>query len=91
MRWKGDEGRTVYEALQAINAGFEQARDALRMFRRSEAFAQSEIDRFEEMTAEVRAATLSFLTNIIETVETDEAGRLQNRRLRRERRSERQK
>lgn len=61
------------------------------MFRKSEAFTRSEIDRFEEMTAEVRAAALSFLTNIIETIETDEAGRLQNRRLRRERRSERQK
>jgi hypothetical protein len=36
------------------------------------------------MTPESRAATLSYLTNIIEGIETEEAGRLQGRRLKRE-------
>jgi hypothetical protein len=91
MRWKGDGGREVYEAVLAVNAGFDQVREALGTFRKCAGFARSEIDRLEEMAAEARAATLSCITNVIETIETDEAGRLQARRLRRERRSDRRK
>jgi hypothetical protein len=85
MRWTGGHRRQVYEQLAAVEAGFEQAARALRVFRKSGGFERSEIERLSEMTAESRAATLSYLTNIIETLETAEAGRLQGRRLKRER------
>jgi hypothetical protein len=77
----------VYEQLAAIEAGFEQAARALRRFRKS-GFERSEVERLTELTSEARAATLSFLTNVVETAETEEAGRLQGRRLKRERRED---
>jgi hypothetical protein len=47
---------------------------------------KSEIERFSNLAAEARAATLSYLTNVVETLETDEAARLQARKLRKQRR-----
>jgi hypothetical protein len=88
MRWTGRQRRQVYEHLAMIEAGFEQAACSLRVFRKAGGFERSEIERLIEMTAEARAATLSYLTNIIEAVETEDAGRLQGRRLKRERRED---
>jgi hypothetical protein len=85
MRWTDGHRRQVYEQLAAVEAGFEQAASALRLFRKSAGFERSEIERLGEMTEETRAVTLSYLTNIIEGVETKEAGRIQRRRLQRER------
>jgi hypothetical protein len=87
MRWTAKQRRQVYEHLAAINSGFDQARTAVRAFP-GFGHDRTEIDRLDELIAEARAATLSYLTNVIETVETDEAGRLQNRRLTRERRED---
>jgi hypothetical protein len=77
MRWTGRQRRQVYEQLAGIEPGFEQAARALRVFGKFRGFERSEIERSSELTAEARAATLSYLTNIIEIVETEEAGRLQ--------------
>ena len=89
MRWTGEERLRVYERLAGIEAGFEQAIGALHAFRKHSGFARSEIKHLDELTAEARAATLSYLINVIENAETDEAGRLQGRRLKRERRDDR--
>jgi len=85
MRWTGGQRRQVYEHLAEVEAGFEQVARTLRAFRKSGGFVRSEIERLSELAAEARAATLSYLTNIIETLETEEAGRLQARRLKRDR------
>jgi hypothetical protein len=85
MRWTSGHRRQIYERLAAIEAGFEQAARSLRVFGKSDGFEPSEIERLSELTAEARAVTLSYLTNSVETLEADEAGRLQNRRLKRER------
>jgi hypothetical protein len=45
--------------------------------------------RFEQLAAEVRAATNSFLLEALGTLETDHAGRLFVRRRSRERKEER--
>lgn len=86
MRWTEKQQRKVYEHLASLNTGFDAARNALAAFRDLRGFERSEIERLFEITAEARAIALSYLTNVIEGVETDEAARLQNRRLRRERR-----
>jgi hypothetical protein len=78
----------VYEQLMAIETGFEQAARGLGALRKSAGFDESEIERLRDLIAETRAATLSYLTNVIETAETDEAARLQGRRVKRERREE---
>jgi len=76
----------VYEHLATVSSGFDAARNAIRAFRHLRGFERSEMERLFEMTGEARAATLSYLTNMIEGVETDESARFQTRRLRRERR-----
>jgi hypothetical protein len=86
MRWTGKQQRKVYEQLGLLNTGFDLARDALTAIRDLRDFERSEIHRLIELTAEARAATLSYVTGVIENVATDEAAHLQNRRLRRERR-----
>jgi hypothetical protein len=70
----------------AIQAGFEEVARGLGALRKCAGFEESEIERFTDLAAEARAATLSYLTNIIETAETEEAARIENRRLKRERR-----
>jgi len=72
MRWTGRQRRQMYEHLAMIDAGFEETARALRVFRKSGAFERSEIERLSELTAEARAATLSYLANIIEALETAE-------------------
>jgi hypothetical protein len=88
MRWTGRQRQHVYEQVMAIETGFEQAVRGLGSLRKSTGFEESEIERLSDLTAEARAATLSYLTNIIEAAETDAAARLQGRRLKRERREE---
>ena len=71
-----------------IETGLAQALQGLGALRKSAMFDQSEMERFTELTAEARAATLSYLLNVIESTETEEAARLQGRRIKRERRDE---
>jgi hypothetical protein len=72
----------------SIETGFEQAIRAIGAMRKSPTFDQSEIERLGDLTAEARAATLSYLANVMEAAEADEAARLQGRRLKRDRREE---
>jgi hypothetical protein len=86
MRWTGEQRHHVYEQVMAIQGGFEQAAVGLRELRKCGGVEKSEIERFSNLAAEARAATLSYLTNVIEGAESDEAALLQSRRLKRERR-----
>jgi len=65
----------VYENLLRINAGFEQAIRSLTALRRHAAFKGSALARFTALSKETRAATNSFLAGVIESAETEEAGR----------------
>jgi hypothetical protein len=80
---------SVYEHLLAINVGFEQVRRALTALGRRRGFDDRVLARYGELSEEARAATTSYLLEIIESAETKEAGRLSGRRLRRERKEER--
>jgi hypothetical protein len=79
---------SVYEYLLAVNVGFEQARSALAALEARQGFSRGEIARLGAMAEEARAAITSYLTNVIETAETAQAGRMSRRRLARERRDE---
>ena len=79
----------MYEQVMAIETGFAQSLQGLGALRKSEIFDQSDIERFTGQAAEARAATLYYVLNVIESAETEEAARLQGRRLKRERREER--
>jgi hypothetical protein len=88
MRWKGEQRQQVYEHVIAIQVGFEQAVQGLGELRKCDAFEMSEIKRLRDLAAEARAATLSYLINIVEALETDEAAQLQGHRLKRESRAD---
>jgi hypothetical protein len=79
---------SVYECLLAVNAGFEQARGALAALEQRRGFSRGEIACLGAMAEEARAAIASYLTNVIETAETQQAGRMSRRRLARERADE---
>jgi hypothetical protein len=79
---------SVYEHLLAVNAGFEQVRRALAALGQRRGFERGEIARLGAMAEEARAVVSSYLTDVIEMAETEEAGRLSSRRLARERKEE---
>jgi hypothetical protein len=79
----------MYGQLSEIEAGFERVRGALGEFRRASAFERAELDRFGALLEEARAATVSYLLGILETKETDRAGRLYRKRRARERNEQR--
>ena len=88
MRWTGEQRQHAYELVMAVQTGFEQALAGLTELRKCRGLEKSEIERFSSLAAESRAAILSYLTNVIEAAESDEAALLQSRRLKRERREE---
>jgi hypothetical protein len=88
MRWTGQQRQRVYERVMTIQAGFEQAARGLDALRKSTGFERSEIERLSNLAAEAHAATLSYLTNIVEAVESEEAARLQNRQLKAQQREQ---
>jgi hypothetical protein len=79
----------VYEQLLAMNQGFDQVRRTLHALASCPDVDRGEIRRFQQLAAEARAATNSFLLEALATRETDHAGRLFVRRRRRERKEER--
>jgi hypothetical protein len=79
---------SVYEHLLAVNAGFAQVRHALAALAERRGFKRGEMARFDEMTEETRSAICSYLASVIEMAETQQAGRLPNRRRAREREEE---
>ena len=77
-------GGELYERLFRINEGFATVALHLRLLRQHRWLHANQIRRFEEMTAEARAATNSYLLETFATQETKEAGRLFRKRLSRE-------
>ena len=78
----------IYEQWYRINGGFEQVLDSLKALRRNSPFDAGEVDRFRKLAQEARAATNSYLASVVERAETEQAGRLFQDRLRREKTEE---
>jgi hypothetical protein len=78
----------VYEQLCVMNQGFDQVRRSLKELAKHSFLEPSEIRRFQQLTEEARAATNSYLLEVLGTEETDRAGSLFVRRKARERREE---
>ena len=81
-------GGELYEPLFRINEGFGSVALHLRILRQHRWLNANQIRRFEELTAETRAATNSYLLEAFAAQETNEAGRLFRRRLAREQKEE---
>ena len=78
-------GLHVYEHLLAVSVGYDQVSRALAALGERPGFKRREIARFSAMAEEARAATTSYLTEVIEIAETEQAGRMYRRRRARER------
>ncbi len=78
----------VYRHLLAINTGFDQVVRGLAALRKHESFHRQEIDHYIALSKEARAATNSYLTSVLERIETENAGRRFGKRRRRELREE---
>jgi hypothetical protein len=76
--------KTVNKQLFRINRGFDAVVRGLAVLRDHGGFHSSELRRFRTLAQEARASTNSYLTAVIESAETDEAGRLFRKRIRRE-------
>jgi hypothetical protein len=80
--------KIVYKQLLRINRGFDDVIRSLAVLKRCEGFHAAELRRFRALAQHARASTNSYLAAVIESAETDEAGRLFRRQLARERRDE---
>src|SRR2546425_10729310 len=78
----------VYENLRRINRGFELVIEGLAALRKHGVFHRDTLARFAALSKENRSATNSSLTSVIESAETDEAGRRFRERKAPERASE---
>ena len=76
----------VYKHLWRVNRAFEGVARSLAVLASHEAFDRRELERFRVLVQEAQAATNSYLTHVIDLVESTEAGRLFRRRVARERR-----
>jgi hypothetical protein len=76
--------RSVYRQLFRINRGFDAVLRALSVLRDHRGFHRSELRHFRKLAREAQASTNSYLTAVIESQETDEAGRLFRTRIQRE-------
>ena len=75
----------VYEELCDLNRGFDQVRRALLAMQTHRLFDASELRRCRDLAAESQAVISRYLAHVIETAESDHAGRLFRRRIARER------
>jgi hypothetical protein len=75
----------VYKHLLDINAGFDQVIRGLAAMRKHHDFRARELDRYSALAKETRAATNSYIIEVIEGAETAEAGRRFGKRRERER------
>ena len=66
----------VYRHLLRLNRGFDAVTKSLNALRKYEAFDTGELKRMRDRAEETRASANSYLTAALETMETDEAGRL---------------
>ncbi len=78
----------IYKHLLRVNRGFDLVLRSIAALEKHSAFDRSELRRFRALSQEARAATNSYLAAAVESVETDEAGRLFRKRLAREKRDE---
>jgi hypothetical protein len=79
----------IYEHLAALNVGFDRVRRSLAALARHREFDRAALKQFSERAEEVRASMNSYLTGVIESAETAEAGRRFRKRKARERAEER--
>ena len=78
----------IYEQLLGVCAGYDQVQRALASLGRSSRFHRAELARFRDLAEESRAATISYLSAIIEIAETEQAGRCFGKRIAQEKREE---
>ena len=78
----------VYERLLRINAGFEQVLRSLAALEKHRPFDAGELKRFRLRSRETQAALNSFLAAVIESAETDAAGRCFRQRVAQEKSDE---
>ena len=78
----------IYQHLLSINAGYDQVIGSLAALRQYGAFQAGELARFSALSKETRAATNSYLVSVLETAETDDAGRRFRKRLAQQRSDE---
>ena len=79
---------TIYEHLCAMNQGFDEVRRRLKALAKYPALKPEEIRRFEQLAREGCAATNTHLLDVLSSVEGKHAGRLFQRRRRREQKEE---
>ena len=70
----------AYEDLRQINQGFQRVLNSLHRLRQRPGFKRAQVAEFREWVREARAATNSYVTGVLETEETEAAGRLYRRR-----------
>ena len=78
----------VYQHLLHINIAFDKVVRSLVALRKHRRFHGAELNRFRRQSDETRASVNSYLTAIIESAETDEAGRRFRRRIAQEKQDE---
>ena len=78
----------VYLHLWQINRSMDRVIEGLEALRRHPAFRRRELDRFRALSQESRALINSHILGVMETIETEHAGRLYGKRLARERKDE---
>jgi hypothetical protein len=78
----------IYQHLLSIHAGYDQVIRSLAALRQYGAFQAGELARFSALSKETRAATNSYLVSVLETAETDDAGRRFRKRLAQQRSDE---
>jgi len=71
----------VYWQLWRLNAAFDEILQCLDALRQQRGFHPRELARFRAFSQEARAATNSYLAGVIESAETDQAGRRFRQRL----------
>jgi hypothetical protein len=76
--------KILYKQLFRINRGFDAVLRGLGALGKHGGFHPSELRRVRGLIQEVRASTNSYLTAVIESAETDAAGRLFRKRTQRE-------
>ena len=85
---ESDSAPTIYERLFRINEAFDTVAVNLRLLGQHRWLKANQIRRFEELTAEARAAANSYLLEAFATQEAAEAGRMFRIRLARERKED---
>jgi hypothetical protein len=71
----------IYEHLLLINTAYDQVLQSLAALQKHRPFHAAEVARFRRSSKEARASLNSYLTAVIESAETAQAGRLFGRRV----------